>query len=108
MKTHPTSFFAPDYPGECPGSYKLLKSVNPCLPYQKVAYLCFEEPSMKTLVYCLLVLGIAFLHPRIVSASDTDHSASFSGTFQKLQKDKSFVSDDSPNLNSFFDDNLSD
>jgi hypothetical protein len=66
----------------------------------------FEYKFMKAALYFILILGLVFLHPRCALASDTRQGVMLSGSFQKLQKENSQISDDSQSSNSLFDEDL--
>ncbi len=61
---------------------------------------------MKAKLYFILFLGMLFLHPGHLLASIARQGSSFCSSFQKVQLEKAIVSDDSQNLNIFFDADL--
>ena len=60
---------------------------------------------MKRILYYVLILGLLFLHPRNVAASDIKKGIHYNGSFQKLQKENSVI-DNSQNSSTSFNDDL--
>ena len=80
----------------------------------KVWVKCFERESyylwtsfMKGIIF-ILVLASIFFHPRHASALETKQVSFSSALFQNGQNEKTIVSDNSQNSDSYFDDDLSD